>query len=65
MYSMSIITCIHVYAEKDVIKCACTGVHMYMYVSCIVYQPGYQFLLHIHLEIHVPTGVYLRVHVCV
>ena len=44
------------------IKCACTGVHMYMYVSCII---GYQLLLHIHLEIHVPTDVHLRVHVCV
>ena len=41
------------------IKYACTGIGV-MYSI-----PGYQLLLHIHLEVHVPTDVHLRVHVCV
>ena len=64
--------CIHVHvcAGKDMIKCACTGVHMYTVQVCVMYSiPGYQLLLHIHLQVHVPTcictDVHLRVRVCV
>ena len=59
MYSMGIIIC----AGKDM----CMYMYRYTHVHvCVMYSvPGYKLLLHIHLEIHVPTDVHLCVHVCV